>query len=40
MPPKGKVSFEELLKWLNEDTHAEWVDGEVVLKMPVSVRHQ
>jgi Uma2 family endonuclease len=40
MPPQGKVSFEEFLEWLDEDTHAEWVDGEVVLKMPVSVIHQ
>jgi Uma2 family endonuclease len=39
-PPLGKVSFEEFLEWLDEDTHAEWVDGEVVLKMPVSVEHQ
>ncbi|MFN7019571.1 MAG: Uma2 family endonuclease [Fimbriimonadales bacterium] len=40
MPPQGKVSFEEFLEWLDEDTHAEWVDGEVILKTPVSVLHQ
>lgn len=39
-PPTGKISFEEFLEWLDEDTHAEWVDGAVILKMPVSVRHQ
>ncbi|MEN3001927.1 MAG: Uma2 family endonuclease [Armatimonadota bacterium] len=39
-PPQGKVSFEEFLDWLDEDTHAEWVDGEVIPKMPVSVKHQ
>lgn len=39
-PPQGKISFEAFLEWLDEDTHAEWVDGEVILKMPVSVRHQ
>ncbi len=39
-PPQGKVSFEEFLEWLDEDTHAEWVDGEVILKMPVSVEHR
>ncbi|MCX7993255.1 MAG: Uma2 family endonuclease, partial [Fimbriimonadales bacterium] len=39
-PPQYKVSFEEFLEWLEEDTHAEWIDGEVVLKMPVSVEHQ
>ncbi|MCS7299971.1 MAG: Uma2 family endonuclease [Fimbriimonadales bacterium] len=40
LPPSGKVSFEAFQEWLDEDTHAEWVDGEVVLKMPVSVQHQ
>ncbi|MCS7065097.1 MAG: Uma2 family endonuclease, partial [Fimbriimonadales bacterium] len=39
-PPQGRVSFEEFLEWLDEDTHAEWVDGEVIPKMPVSVKHQ
>lgn len=39
-PPQDRVSFEEFLEWLDEDTHAEWVDGEVILKMPVSVEHQ
>lgn len=38
--PQGKVSFEQFLEWRDEDTHAEWVDGEVILKMPVSVAHQ
>lgn len=38
--PTEPVSFEEFLEWLDEDTHAEWVDGKVILKMPVSVRHQ
>lgn len=28
-PPQGRVSSEEFLEWLDEDTHAEWVDGEV-----------
>lgn len=38
--PRGKLAFEEFLEWLTEDTHAEWVNGEVVPKMPVSVLHQ
>jgi hypothetical protein len=27
--PKGKISYEQFLQWLDEDTWAEWVDGEV-----------
>jgi len=38
--PAEPISFEEFLEWLDEDTHAEWVDGQVILKMPVSVKHQ
>jgi Uma2 family endonuclease len=38
--PKQTVSFEEFLEMLDDETHAEWVDGEVIPKMPVSVRHQ
>jgi hypothetical protein len=29
-PPPGPVTFEEYLAWCDEDTHAEWVDGEIV----------
>jgi Uma2 family endonuclease len=38
--PAGKMSFEEFLEWADEDTHAEWVDGKVLLMSPVSIRHQ
>lgn len=38
--PTEPMSLEEFLEWLDEDTHAEWVDGKVILKMPVSVKHQ
>ncbi|MBM3234932.1 Uma2 family endonuclease [Candidatus Poribacteria bacterium] len=38
--PKGKVSFEQFLEWCDEDTWAEWVDGEIVLMSPASSRHQ
>jgi Uma2 family endonuclease len=34
------VTFEEFLAWADEDTWAEWVDGEVVLLTPASTRHQ
>ncbi|MBI4504195.1 MAG: Uma2 family endonuclease [Chloroflexi bacterium] len=39
-PPPGKLSFEEFLAWCDEDTWAEWVDGEVVVVSPASARHQ
>lgn len=25
--PEGKISYEQFLEWLDEDTWAEWVDG-------------
>ena len=41
IPPRGKVSFEEYIEWLDEDTRAEWVDGEIVLMpSPASIEHQ
>lgn len=38
--PRGKVSYEQFLEWLDEDTWAEWVDGEVILMSPISGEHQ
>ena len=38
--PKTKLTFEEFLAWCDEDTWAEWVDGEVVMVSPASVDHQ
>ncbi|QGP92635.1 Putative restriction endonuclease [Neomoorella glycerini] len=38
--PPAKMSFTEFLAWCNEDTWAEWVDGEVVLLTPAAVKHQ
>ncbi len=35
-----RMTFEEFLAWADEDTWAEWVDGEVVLLTPPSRRHQ
>jgi len=35
-----RMAYEEFLQWKDEDTHAEWVDGEVILTMPPKDRHQ
>ena len=35
-----KMTYEEFLDWADEDTLAEWVDGEVVMTTPASDRHQ
>lgn len=37
---KRKLSFEEFLAWCDEDTWAEWVDGEVEMLSPASTQHQ
>jgi len=37
---KAKLSYEEFLKWCDEDTWAEWVNGEVIVLTPASRRHQ
>ncbi len=29
-----RMSYEEFLAWADEDVHAEWVDGEVIVQMP------
>ena len=39
-PPLGKIKFEEFLEWADEDTQAEWEDGEVIMASPASRRHQ
>jgi Uma2 family endonuclease len=35
----SRMTFEEYLDWLDEDKHAEWVNGEVVMHSPVSRKH-
>ena len=44
MLPSGKVvgrmSWDEFLEWCDEDTHAEWVAGTVVVHSPPNYRHQ
>jgi Uma2 family endonuclease len=39
-PPAGPVTFEEFLAWCDEDTHAEWVDGAIIMMSPASDHHQ
>jgi Uma2 family endonuclease len=34
------MSYEEFLQWADEDTHAEWVGGEVIIHMPPKDVHQ
>ncbi|TDA67877.1 MAG: Uma2 family endonuclease [Clostridia bacterium] len=39
-PPRERMSFEEFLAWCDDTTWAEWVDGEVIILSPASLRHQ
>ncbi len=39
-PTDTRMSYEEFLRWSDEDTHAEWVNGEVILVMPPLAIHQ
>lgn len=39
-PFSKKITYEEFLAWVDEDTWAEWVDGEVLLLTPASNKHQ
>jgi Uma2 family endonuclease len=34
------MTYEEFLAWADEDVHAEWANGEVVVFMPPSDKHQ
>lgn len=34
------MTYEEFLAWADEDTYAEWVNGEVIVVSPASRRHQ
>jgi Uma2 family endonuclease len=34
------MTYEEFLAWADEDTLAEWVDGEVVMSSPANLRHE
>ena len=35
-----KMTYEEFLAWADEDTLAEWVNGEVIMTSPASNQHQ
>jgi Uma2 family endonuclease len=35
-----RMSYEEYLAWADEDVHAEWVNGEVIVQMPPKPQHQ
>jgi Uma2 family endonuclease len=35
-----RMSYEQFLAWSDEDTHAEWVNGEVLVYMPPVTNHQ
>jgi hypothetical protein len=37
--PPDVITFEEFLDRCDEDTWAEWVDGEVIVLSPASMRH-
>ena len=39
-PQHLKMSYDEFLDWADEDTLAEWVDGEVIMASPASLEHQ
>ncbi len=39
-PRPERMTYEEFLDWCDEDTRAEWVDGEVEMVSPASDRHQ
>ena len=39
-PPEGSLSYVDFLAWADEDTYAEWIDGDVIVMSPASLRHQ
>lgn len=39
-PGKGALTYEEFLAKYDEESRAEWVNGEVVMMVPASSRHQ
>lgn len=39
-PTPPRMTYEEFLEWADEDTWAEWVDGEVIVMSPASKSHQ
>ena len=39
-PQRLRMSYDEYIAWADEDVHAEWVDGEVIVQMPPYDVHQ
>ncbi len=39
-PPHRPMTYEEYIAWVDENVHAEWVDGEVIIYMPATDLHQ
>jgi len=39
VPPSERMTEEQFVHWCDEDTRAEWVDGEVIMMSPVSTEH-
>jgi len=39
-PTVFQMSYEEFLAWSDEDIHAEWNHGEVIIQMPAKLVHQ
>jgi Uma2 family endonuclease len=37
---RRRMSYEEFLALVDEDQHAEWIDGEAIIFMPPETRHQ
>jgi Uma2 family endonuclease len=34
------ITYDEFLDWADEDKYAEWVDGEIIVTTPASMKHQ
>jgi len=39
VPPSGRMTEEEFLAWCDEETRAEWVDGDVIMMSPANFEH-
>src|SRR5579884_3626560 len=38
--PPARMTYQQFMDWADEDTLAEWVDGEVIMTSPASLPHQ
>jgi Uma2 family endonuclease len=38
--PSQSMTYAQFLDWVDEDTLAEWVDGQVIMASPANARHQ